>query len=62
MAKKGYISNKDKRYQEQNKVEQKRRAYENPSKTKVGKIFIIVLCAAMAILPLVSLIYVLATL
>ena len=49
-----FVSNKDKKYQEESK-----QSYVQPSKTRVGKITIIILAGAMVLLPIISLIYIL---
>lgn len=54
---KGYISNKEKKRQQELQEQKREHIYGNPSKKLWGKIAIIILVFAMVALPLVYLIY-----
>lgn len=59
--KKGYVSNKEKKKQEELQQQKREHVYGNPSKTLRGRIAIVILVAAMVCMPLIYLIYYLIT-
>ena len=59
--KKGYISNKEKKKQQEMQEQKREHVYGNPSKKLWGKIAIIILVFAMVAMPLVYLTYYLIT-